>query len=211
MLKKFWNSFTPCSNSHFTRLLVVKRPEKHNRLCSHSSQQYVCSICLRIFQNEEQWNNHLKSHQNEITNKLRSDPESTYFSIFGKNIKAVQRNQLRWPDGLIVNTEESTKRGLWYDFKKGVGGGPIQAIMYSRNVSYSEAIRIGYDLSKGISDEFDFEDEGNRQQLREKEMLDRRKRIEVSRVIWKLSLPISKTMGQVYLEKYRKIPSHITK
>ena len=73
---------------------------------------------------------------NQIQNKLRQDPTETYLNIFGSGVKMTTKDQIRWSDGLVVNlTEESTKRGLWYDFKKNVGGGPIQAIMYSRYVN----------------------------------------------------------------------------
>ena len=72
----------------------------------------------------------------QITNKLRQDPTETYLNIFGPGVKATTKDQIRWPDGLVVDIrEESTKRGLWYDFKNNVGGGPIQAIMYSRYVT----------------------------------------------------------------------------
>ena len=71
----------------------------------------------------------------QIQNKLKQDPKETYLNIFGPGVKMTTKDQIRWPGGLVVNiNEESTKRGLWYDFKNNVGGGPIQAIMYSRYV-----------------------------------------------------------------------------
>ena len=66
--------------------------------------------------------------------------------------KKISDTEIRWPSGLVVNTEGGSTHGLWYDFKKNIGGQPIDAILYSRNTDYITAVQ-------SASTEFDFSEE----------------------------------------------------
>ena len=54
----------------------------------------------------------------------------------------------------MVVTNSGDRQGQWYDFKKNVGGNPIDAIAYARKVAYIDALKIAaneFDFSEGLT------------------------------------------------------------
>lgn len=79
---------------------------------------------------------------NDIT---KANPRDIYTQIFGEPAKS-SSTELRYRGGLIV-TLKGTKKGLWYDFSEGHGGGIIQAIQREKGVDITEAIAIAADIT----------------------------------------------------------------
>ena len=210
--------FTSFYCSKFTLMTSKKKCSVVLRYCAvrNASQtqeilsdHMSCPFCQKTLFKSEHLEAHLRRfHHKQITNKLKADPLQTYQKIFGTNTKSIHNDFIRWPDGIVVTFETgSYKDGLWYDFKNGKGGGPLEAIMYVHNVSYIEAIKIAKLISQGISAEYEYvkDAESDNQKKMELNM----KRIETACSIWNISGPLGNTLGEKYLTEHRKIPSYI--
>ena len=80
-----------------------------------------------------------------INDIAKSNPKDIYTQIFGEPAKS-SASELRYSGGLIV-TLKGTKKGLWYDFSEGHGGGIIQAIQREKGVNIKDAITIAADIT----------------------------------------------------------------
>ena len=122
------------------KLIKAKEFYKHAKKCP------LCACILN-----ESLDLHLKKYHSMMINfVLRKNPLKTYGKIFGEeNIKNISDTEIRWPNGLVVTTDGGSTNGLWYDFKKNIGGQPIDAIAYSKNTDYITAVQFA-------STEFDF-------------------------------------------------------
>lgn len=88
---------------------------------------------------------HVRLDNTIIMESLIANPEQTYRSIFGEP-KEVNSKEMRYSGGLIVSLK-GPKAGFWYDFGKGIGGNPIQAIMQEKGLSFSEALKEASSIS----------------------------------------------------------------
>jgi conjugative relaxase-like TrwC/TraI family protein len=143
---------------------------------------------------------------NDIT---KSNPKDIYTQIFGEPTKS-SPSELRYRGGLIV-TLTGAKKGLWYDFSEGLGGGIIQAIQHERGVGFKEAIAIAADIA-GVD-----KSANNTQQPRRKEVntsqsiedfneIKYKKESTKSAIsIWNGCIDIKGTLAEKYLVKHRKI------
>ena len=187
----------------------------------------LCGVCLK----NDTLNYHLKKyHSKMIDLKLREDPMETYSKIFGReNIKTISHGEIRWPNGLIV-TLGTSAHGLWYDFKNGVGGGPISAIMYAKNMEYIDALKFAatkFDYSGVNKANYNFEKSSgfteddspskikeminvDFSELKKKDKEVRIKKAETAQFLWSKAQHIgASNLGQKYLLVHRKIPGKI--
>ena len=151
----------------------------------------------------------------EINDKLRQNPEQTYGRIFqDRTFKRKTEDQLRWSGGLIVTMTPGPHYGLWYDFKKEVGGSPIRAIMEHFGVDERDAIEVALKFLKDDPDLFlekiDFSTKNETMEKMKKEIqVAKQNNVQAAQDLWHRSVPIKGTLGQVYLSKFRRIPQFL--
>lgn len=137
-----------------------------------------------------------------ITEALTAKPEETYHAIFGKP-KKITSKEMCYSGGLIVSLKGS-KAGFWYDFSEGTGGGPIQALMRERGLSFKEALQEGANIG-GVS-ERNYITPVHREKLLNNQIdIEEKNKIISAKSILKGGIPIKGTLAEYYLKEHRGI------
>lgn len=167
------------------------------------SNIHPCRFCGKVFPNESVLNIHLGTyHSLRISRTLKSDPVTTYKSIFGEDVKRETTSELRYKGGLVV-TLKGPKAGCWYSFTTGKGGGPLKAIQEVKGCTFQEAL----DHAAGMitSDDIERSDISFENKVIDGE----ENRIKTAENIWDQAVPLAGTLGERYLVRHRKIPKSV--
>jgi hypothetical protein len=135
-------------------------------------------------------------------NALMANPRETYMKIFGEP-KKINNKCMKYSGGLFVSLSGS-KAGLWYDFVNEEGGGPIDAIMREKNMSFKEALKYASEITntqnitvvKRVDNYF---------QNKQQDELEKKNKIKSAKSIWNNAIDIKGTIAETYLKEHRKI------
>lgn len=137
-----------------------------------------------------------------INELLMANAENTYRAIFGEP-KQMTSKEMRYSGGLLVALK-GPKAGFWYDFGKGLGGNPIQAIMQEKGLSFSEALKEGASISGlGITETVSIERKKPSDSITEKAE-EKNKRLSAQSIV-EGGRPLKGTLAEVYLKQHRAI------
>ena len=154
----------------------------------------------------------------ELRTALHASLEHLAVALLGKPSKLSTKSQVKWGlKGSLSLSCHGPKRGSWYNHEAGLGGGPLQLIVYVRGCSYLDAKQwasewLGLSVEKRnvytgahpaaamlarlLDDTGQNSDEAGR--------------IAKARGLWEASVPVSGTLGESYLIQHRGIqrPPH---
>lgn len=156
----------------------------------------------------------------EIEERLAKDLVGLIARLGGRGEPVGRGNSVRYGSkGSLLVERGGPKRGQWYDFEAGIGGGPIQYIQHRQGVSFSVAMAWARDFlgMEPFSEENKrvWQMENAKRLLEEciaraatirDEALSNQATVDRARRMWEQSKPITGTLAEDYLVLSRKIP-----
>ena len=148
----------------------------------------------------------------EIKSALRDNAEGLFRELFGEpNHETLRSNEWRWNGhgslAAVVRDGQGKRRGSFYTFEEERGGGPLDAVMYSRGLEFRQAVEWSKSflgITPGTSrpeTPADVLEERARRRAEQDADAEayRLARIESARRIWAGSVSPTGTLGATYL------------